>query len=320
MTSEQLALCAEQVYHRYGKHQALNGLSLRVPAGEIFAVLGPNGSGKSTLFRLIATLVPVQSGAISVFGHSVSGSRSFVRGMLGVVFQAASLDPKLTVEENIRCQGTLYGMSGRNLSERTEEVLDQLGIQDRRSSPTQELSGGLKRRVELAKCILHRPPLLLMDEPSTGLDPAARLDMWHALKALQHGSGVSVLLTTHLLEEAEKADQLAIIDQGVTVACGTPSELRSTLGGQLLSIQSKDAPVVKQWLSGQGVEHQEVEQQIRVVDAQAANLVAPLASEFGDRIQSITLGQPSLEDVFVAKTGHQFWNASDESVVKKIKK
>jgi ABC-2 type transport system ATP-binding protein len=159
----------------------------------------------------------------------------------------------------------------------------------------------------LAKGILHRPRLLLLDEPSTGLDPAARLDLWHALEQLRANYQVTVLLTTHLLEEADKAGRIAILHQGRSVAVGSPAQLRSELGAQVLSIQTNDQAAVLGWLESRSITAQQFENQLRVTGSSAAELVAPLAHDFGSRIQSLTLGQPSLEDVFVAKTGHQYW-------------
>lgn len=309
--SDPLALDVQAVSHRYAEQLALDNLHLQVETGEIFALLGPNGSGKTTLFRLINTLARVQQGDIFVFGHSVRQATATVRGALGVVFQSPSLDPKLTVSENIDCQAALYGLAGSDLQTRKAEVVAQLGLQDRLATPTEKLSGGLKRRVELAKVILHRPRLLLMDEPSTGLDPASRLDLWHALKELQQNSHVTILMTTHLLEEADKADRIAIMHQGTTVAVGRPDQLRQSLGDQVLSIHTHDKAAVLEWLNQRQVAAQQVDGQVRVATTDAAQLVAPLAHEFGNRIQSLTLGQPSLEDVFVARTGHRFLNSSN---------
>jgi ABC-2 type transport system ATP-binding protein len=306
-STDSIALDVQRVSHRYGDHQALDDLSLEVTAGDIFALLGPNGSGKTTLFRLISTIARLQSGDIRVFGNSPKTDLAAVRSSIGIVFQSPSLDRKLTVLENIRCQAALYGLSGASLKSRIDEVVQQLGISDRLSTIVEKLSGGLKRRVELAKGILHRPRLLLLDEPSTGLDPAARLDLWHALEQLRSDFRVTVLLTTHLLEEADKADRIAILHQGRTVAVGSPSQLRSELGAQVLSIQTSDQPAVIAWLESRSIASQQFDNQLRVTGANAAELVAPLAQDFGTRIQSLTLGQPSLEDVFVARTGHQYW-------------
>ncbi len=302
-----VALAVEQLSHRYGKHQALNALSLEVMAGEIFALLGPNGSGKTTLFRLISTIARIQSGDLRVFGDSPKSDLSAVRNSIGIVFQAPSLDIKLTVRENIRCQAALYGLQGAAMNARIEEVSLQLGITDRLAAIAGTLSGGMKRRVELAKGILHRPQLLLLDEPSTGLDPAARLDLWHALEQLRDNHQVTVLLTTHLLEEADKADRIAILHKGQTVAIGAPAQLRSELGSQVLTIQTTDQPAVKEWLESRSLSVQQFDNQLRVAGSDTVQIVAPISAAFGNRIQSLTLGQPSLEDVFVAKTGHKYW-------------
>ena len=305
--TDSIALNVQHLSHRYGSLQALDDLSLEVMGGDIFALLGPNGSGKSTLFRLISTIARIQSGDIRVFGNSPKTDLAAVRSSIGIVFQSPSLDRKLTVLENIRCQAALYGLRGASLKSRIEEVVQQMGIADRLTTIVEKLSGGLKRRVELAKGILHRPKLLLLDEPSTGLDPAARLDLWHALEQLRTEYQVTVLLTTHLLEEADKADRVAILHQGRSVAVGSPSQLRSELGAQVLSIQTHDQPAVLAWLASRSVEAQQFDNHLRVTGSSAATLVAPLAQDFGPRIQSLTLGQPSLEDVFVARTGHQYW-------------
>ncbi len=308
--SFELALDAVAVSHRYGQHLALNQLQLQVNVGEIFALLGPNGSGKTTLFRLISTLAKLQAGEIRVMGNSIDSATPLVRAAMGVVFQSPSLDPKLTVSENIDCQAALYGIYGAQLTSRKAEVVEQFGLQDRLKTPAEQLSGGLKRRVELAKVILHRPRFLLMDEPSTGLDPSARLDLWHTLKDLQRNSQVTVLMTTHLLDEADKADRIAIMHQGATVAVGQPNQLRRSLGEQVLSIQTSNQNAVIDWLNARSIVSQQIEGQLRVAQLNAAQLVAPLVEAFGAELQSLTLGQPSLEDVFAARTGHRFMSAS----------
>lgn len=301
------ALKASGVSHHYGEFKALSDLTLEVSTGEIFALLGPNGSGKTTLFRLASTIAKLQQGELTIFGQSVVSQQHAVRSLLGIVFQSPSLDPKLTAVENIRCQAALYGVRGTQLSQRIDEVAGQLGIADRLNTVVEKLSGGLKRRVELAKGILHRPKLLLLDEPSTGLDPAARLDLWHALEQLRQASGVTVLLTTHLLEEADKADRIAILHRGSVVAVGAPQQLRADLGSQVLTIQSPELETIAAWLTERKVVTQLLSQQLRVVGSNNAALMSQLAAQFGDRIQTLTLGQPKLEDVFIARTGHQYW-------------
>lgn len=310
--ASQPALTVQAVSYRYGQHVALEELNLQVAACEIFSLLGPNGSGKTTLFRLISTLLPLQRGELTVCGHRLRTDLPGVRRALGIVFQSPSLDRKLSVLENIRCQAALYGLSTAVRDARIAEVVAQLGLSERVHDRVEKLSGGLKRRVEIAKGILHRPRLMLLDEPSTGLDPAARLDLWHALESLRDNDGVTILMTTHLLDEAEKSDRIAILHRGQCVAVGAPSDLRRELGDQVLTIQTKEPQPIVAWLASQSIatqfiESQSVDQQLRVTSVGAAQLVAPLLAEFRDRIQSLTVGQPSLEDVFVAKTGHRFW-------------
>lgn len=294
------------VHHRYGEREALRGVDLRVGPGEIFALLGPNGSGKTTLFRLISTLVPMQQGKIEVASIDVSSNPLGVRQRIGIVFQSPSLDKKLTVDENIACQAALYGLSGATMRRRRDEVLELMHITDRRSDLCEKLSGGLKRRVELAKGILHQPPVMLLDEPSTGLDPSARLDLWQSLRSMAD-SGVTVLLTTHLLEEADKADRIAIMAEGKVIAEGSPTNLRAAMGDGLVTVTGSDLDSVEKIIREElGLLTTRVHQQVRIQSSDAASLVPILAKRFGDQVQSIAVGRPGLEDVFIEKTGHRF--------------
>jgi len=177
-------------------------------------MLGPNGGGKTTLFRILATLLPVQSGHAALMGLDLSSEPQAVRRLIGVTFQSPSVDGKLTVAENLRTQAHMYGLSGSLAASRIDELLGKLGLGDRRHDRVDSLSGGLKRRVEVAKCLLHRPRVLLLDEPSTGLDPGARHDLWEYLSRLRRDEGTTVLVTTHLMEEAERCDRLGILDRG----------------------------------------------------------------------------------------------------------
>ncbi|MCA9103027.1 MAG: ABC transporter ATP-binding protein, partial [Planctomycetales bacterium] len=235
------AIDVAHVGHRYGERQALDDVSFTVSTGEIFALLGPNGGGKTTLFRLISTLLPLESGTIMVMGRSVAAEPHAVRQQLGVVFQSPSLDGKLSVDENIRCQGHLYGMCGAGLEARRRVMLERLSLSDRGGDRTETLSGGLQRRVELAKGMIHSPRVLLMDEPTTGLDPGARSELWRLLRTLRDEEHVTIVLTTHLLEEADRVDRLAIIDEGRLVALDTPDALRAQVGGQTIAIET-DSP------------------------------------------------------------------------------
>ncbi|HEY8667047.1 MAG TPA: ATP-binding cassette domain-containing protein, partial [Tepidisphaeraceae bacterium] len=191
------------VVHRYGDRFALNGVSLTVQTGEIFGFLGPNGSGKTTLFRILSTLIAPTEGEVRMMGLDLRSQRDEIRRHIGVVFQSPSLDKQLTAEENLMHQGHLYGLRGAELRGRIGEMLARVGLAERPRERVGQFSGGMRRRVELAKGLLNRPRILLLDEPSTGLDPGARIDLWRYLREIQGNEGVTILLTTHLMEEAE---------------------------------------------------------------------------------------------------------------------
>jgi ABC-2 type transport system ATP-binding protein len=228
-----------------------------------------------------------------------------VRRRIGVVFQSPSLDKKLTVAENLWHQGHLYGLRGTHLRNRMSEMLGRLGVADRRKEVCETLSGGLRRRVELAKGMLHAPELLLLDEPSTGLDPAARADMWQYLRGVRERDGVTVILTTHLLEEADKADRIAILSAGKLVALDAPDALRASVGGDSITIRTRNpaalASSIQQRLS---LGTQVLDGTVRVERADAP-LIGRLLDAFPTEIEEITLSKPSLEDVFIARTGHR---------------
>jgi ABC-2 type transport system ATP-binding protein len=301
------AVQIESITHRYGARTALDQVSLAIELGQVFALLGPNGGGKTTLFRILSTLIPPQQGTAEIFGHSVSGDLFAVRRLIGVVFQSPSLDKKLTVHENLAAQGALYGLSGPTFHSRCNEVLDQLGLVDRRHDRVETLSGGLRRRVDLAKALVHRPRLLLMDEPSTGLDPGARSDLWRYLRHLRQHYQTTIVLTTHLLEEADRADQIAILHRGRIVAAGDPGSLRAALGGTAITVET-DQPealcrqINDRWQCGAQV----VDGDVRV-GGDDASWGAALLENFPEQIKSIKIGQPTLEDVFIDRTGHHFW-------------
>ncbi|TWT33571.1 Daunorubicin/doxorubicin resistance ATP-binding protein DrrA [Posidoniimonas corsicana] len=324
MDSQSPAVHVADLRYRYGDREALRGLSLDVAPGELFAVLGPNGSGKTTLFRLLSTLAPMQQGTVSVFGHDLRTEGDRVRASLGVVFQAPSLDKHLSVIENLRCHGLLYGLSGLTLARRCEEMLDQLGVRDRTNDKVADLSGGLRRRVELAQGMLHSPRLLLLDEPSTGLDPAARSDLWRYLAQARDAEGVTVLTTTHLLEEADRADRIAIVHEGQVAALDTPDALKSQVGGDSITLRSDNpdelaAAITERFATPASV----VNHAVRLEQPDGAAWAPKLFDAFGDRIRELTIGKPTLEDVFIDRTGHRFFGSesapADEASSKKRK-
>ncbi len=293
--------------HHYDDRCAVNDLSFDVEVGEIFAFVGPNGGGKTTLFRVLSTLVPLQKGDAAIFGHSLRTDASEIRRQIGVVFQAPGLDHKLSVDENLRHQGHLYGLTAASLRERCDKMLSQLGLTARRGDLVEKLSGGLRRRVELAKGMLHRPRLLLLDEPSTGLDPAARNDLWTYLRQIREQEDVTVVLTTHLLEEAERADRIAILDKGNLVALDTPDALRDTVGGDAITIQTADS---RQLADDIGAEFQfpveVIDGAVRLEQPEGHRLIARIVEAFPGRVDAVTFSRPSLEDVFIDRTGHRF--------------
>jgi ABC-2 type transport system ATP-binding protein len=300
------ALTTRDLTHRYGDRVALDHFSLQVARREIFGLLGPNGGGKTTLFRILSTLVRPTSGSASILGLDLLRDTGALRGRIGVVFQAPSLDKKLKVRENLMHQGHLYGLAGAALRERIDHLLLEFNLRDRAGDLVETLSGGLQRRVEIAKSLLHRPELLLLDEPSTGLDPGARIDLWQTLYRLRDQQDVTVLLTTHLMEEAERCDRVAIIDRGKIVASGPPEQLRAEIGGDVVSARSPDATSLGQRIvESLAVEVSVLNDEVRIEQPDGASFIARLVAAFPGEIDSVTLAKPTLEDVFIAHTGRR---------------
>lgn len=303
------AVSVESLSHRYGPRLALDNVTFEVRAASIFALLGPNGSGKSTLFKVLTTLVTPSSGTARVAGADVVRERRCVRERIGVVFQKPSLDDRLTVRENLRHQGHLYGLSGAALTERCAAVLDRFGLAARAGDRVASLSGGLQRRVELAKALLHRPRVLILDEPSTGLDPGARGVLREQLHELRDKDGVTCLLTTHLMDEADACDRIGVLDQGRLVALDAPAALKATIGGDVLTLSAADpaalaAKVEKRFGGRVAV----VDRAVRIERGNGHEFVPQLIQAFPGEIASVTVGKPTLDDVFVHLTGHRLWN------------
>jgi ABC-2 type transport system ATP-binding protein len=292
----------------YGERTALSGLSFAIARGEIFGLLGPNGGGKTTLFKLISTLVPLQQGDARILGFDLHSDTIALRRRLGVVFQHPSVDGKLTVAENLAHQGRLYGLSGPRLRERSAAMLVQLGLSARTSDLVETLSGGLKRRVELAKALLHEPELLVLDEPSTGLDPAARREFLNYLTDLRNRHGVTIVLTTHYMEEAERCDRIGVLHQGRLAAIAPPAELKSRVGGDVVAIYAREPEELQKKIATRmQVTAVLVDGTLRVEGPHGHEFVRDVVDAFGDEIESVTFGKPTLEDVFVHLTGHRFY-------------
>src|SRR4051812_13140000 len=233
-------ISVRELVHRYENRTALNGVSFDVRPAELFGLLGPNGSGKTTMFRILSTLMVPSGGNAFILGHDVARDPSRLRREIGVVFQSQSVDLKLTAAENLRHQGHLYGLHGSALNTRITEMLERVGLTDRAKKKAETFSGGMQRRLELAKGLLHGPRVLLLDEPTTGLDPGARRDVWQYLRLLRDEERVTVLVTTHLMEEAERCDRLAILNEGNLVALGTPTELKQQIGGDVIVLEARE--------------------------------------------------------------------------------
>jgi ABC-2 type transport system ATP-binding protein len=312
MSRSDPALEVQGLRHLYGDRQALRGVSFTVDRGEIFGLLGPNGGGKTTLFRILSTLAVPTEGQASLFGRILSRSTDgetlrAIRRRIGVVFQAFSLDKKLTVWENLRHQGHLYGLSGAPLKGRIDDLLGRFRLADRAGDRVEVLSGGLCRRVELAKGLLHGPELLLLDEPATGLDPGARHDLWEYLERLRRDDGVTVLLTTHLLEEAERCDRIGILSRGELVALDRPDALKAMIGGDVVWIETPRpaqlADAIRERLGG---EAQVVDGAVRLERPEGHRFLPSLIESFAGQISAVKVGKPTLEDVFIRLTGHLF--------------
>jgi ABC-2 type transport system ATP-binding protein len=294
----------QDLTHRYGARVALRNIVFEVKEGEVFGLLGPNGGGKSTLFRILSTMMVPTEGRAVIAGDDVVRNPSAVRRHIGVVFQTQSLDKALTVEENLRAQGHLHGLSGPELRDRMARAMERLGLTDRRRDLVETLSGGLRRRVEIAKALLHRPQVLLMDEASTGLDPAARRDLTRHIEELRSREGVTILLTTHVLEEADRCDRLALLHQGNIVAMGSPADLRSRIGGDVVVLESSDAASLASGIESRfGLKTAATDGRVRVEIANGHRFIAEVVEAFPGAIQSVGLHKPTLEDVFVRETG-----------------
>ena len=290
--------------HAYQTRRALDNVSFSVSCGEIFGLLGPNGSGKTTLFRILSTLMPVTSGTVRVLGHDLTTEVKAVRSLLGVVFQHPGLDGKLTVVENLRHHGHLYGLAGKTLRDRISELLERFGVADRAKERVERLSGGLQRRVEIAKAMLHSPRVLLLDEPTSGLDVAVRRQLNDYLRALAGTENILVLLTTHLLDDAEACNRVGILDAGKLVALGEPDELKAQVSGDVILIECTDNEVLCTEMTERfGVSPVLTDRLLRVECEQGHEFVRDLVAVFPDQIQSVRFGKPTLEDVFTKLTG-----------------
>jgi len=306
--SASAVISVQEIVHRYENRTALDGVSFDVRPAELFGLLGPNGSGKTTLFRILSTLMLPTAGRAVIMGHDAAKDPNGLRRQIGVVFQAQSIDVKLSAFENLRHQGHLYGLHGSTLKSRIDEMLHRVALADRAKELAETFSGGMQRRLELAKGLLHHPSVLLLDEPTTGLDPGARRDLWQYLQILRDQERVSVLVTTHLMEEAERCDRLAILNEGKLVALGTPTELKREIGGDVILLDTSNpeslAPRIEEIFP---VQAQVMAGQVRIERENGHRFITDVVEAFPGEIQAVSVSKPSLEDVFIHRTGHRFW-------------
>ncbi|MBI4248633.1 MAG: ATP-binding cassette domain-containing protein [Elusimicrobia bacterium] len=295
---------------------ALKSIDLSVEKGEIFGFLGPNGSGKTTLFRILSTYFLPEAGQIRVLGLEMRRHIQEIRRNIGVVFQYPSLDLKLTASENLRHQGHLYGLYGGLLTQRMARLLDLLELSERSGERIENFSGGMRRRLEIAKCLLHRPQMLLLDEPSTGLDPGARRNLWSLLKNLNQNEGVTILLTTHLMEEADQLDRIALLNHGQLVKVDAPAALKKTIGGDVVRISASEAAsssLLTDIRAKFGGEPVLLDGLIHLEIKNGHQFIPQLVEAFPGRIEAVSLGKPTLEDVFIHYTGQAFWEKTGQA-------
>ncbi|MGA7631348.1 MAG: ATP-binding cassette domain-containing protein [Terriglobales bacterium] len=305
----QAIISVRNLVHRYQDRTALKGVSFDVRPAELFGLLGPNGSGKTTLFRILSTLMVPTSGSATIAGLDAVRQPGALRRRIGVVFQAQSVDPKLTAYENLWHQGHLYGLRGTELKARINEILTRVGLLDRAGDLVETFSGGMQRRIELAKGLLHHPGVLLLDEPTTGLDPGARRDLWQYLAILRDQERVSVIVTTHLMEEAERCDRLAILNEGNLVALGTPEALTREIGGDVILLEARDPQSLAERIRNKfQVDAAVMDKHIRLEIENGHHFVPEVVEAFPGEIQSLSVSKPTLEDVFIHRTGHRFWS------------
>lgn len=286
----------------YGEVRALRGIDLRVEQGEVFALLGPNGAGKTTLFSILATLRRPSRGRAEVFGRDVVSERTAVRRDIGIVFQEPALDLQLSARDNLELMGLFYGLGRREARDRADATLHRLGMADQAERAPERLSGGQKRRLELARAIIARPRLLFLDEATLGLDVDARRSFWDTVRGLAR-EGTTVFLTTHYMEEAEIADRIALIADGSIIALDTPDALRAGVGGGMVRLATDDDAAARSWLSEHGFEAEPSDQGLFLVSDDPATLLPEILGRLPHTVHRAEVRQPSLEDAFLALTG-----------------
>jgi ABC-2 type transport system ATP-binding protein len=289
---------------RYGRLEAVAGIDLDVSTGEIFGFLGPNGAGKTTTIQILCTLLRATEGSARVAGYDVDRDPDAVRSCIGLVFQDPSLDEQLTARENLQFHAMIYNVPRAARPRRIDAVLEMVGLQDRASSPVRTFSGGMKRRLEIARGILHAPQVLFLDEPTQGLDPQTRAHIWEYLNELRRSEDITVFMTTHYMDEAEYCERIAVIDHGHIVAVGSPDQLKEMVGGDVVTVSTADDPTAVVELREQfGVEAVRAEDALRIEVADGAEFVPRMIRTLSMPVRTVTIRRPSLDDVFLKLTG-----------------
>ena len=298
------AIATEHLVKRYGEIEAVRGIDLSIMPGEIFGFLGPNGAGKSTTISMLCTLLRPTSGRAAVAGFDVARDPGAVRARIGLVFQDPSLDEQLTARENLDFHAFLYDVPRASRAQRINEVLEMVELADRARSKVLTFSGGMKRRLEIARGILHSPEVLFLDEPTRGLDPQTRSHIWDYLRALRRSEGITIFMTTHYMDEAEFCDRIAIIDMGRIVALGTPDELKARVGGDVITIVTADNATSAAELGSKfGLTPTVDDGTLRIEVSDGAAFIPRLVRDLSAQVTAVTLRRPSLDDVFLKLTG-----------------
>jgi ABC-2 type transport system ATP-binding protein len=289
---------------KYGEIEAVRGIDFEVARGETFGFLGPNGAGKSTTIKILCTLARPTAGGARVAGHDVVAERDAVRRNIGLVFQDTTLDNYLTGAQNLRFHAELYAVPAAAVAPRMHQVLDMVGLWDRRDSLVSTYSGGMQRRLEIARGLLHAPHVLFLDEPTVGLDPQTRSSIWEYINQLKQREDITIFLTTHYMDEAEHCDRIAIIDHGKIVAIDTPEALKASVGKDRVQIQtSDDAAAIRELAGLFGIEAAIHEGAVTFAVESGEQFVPQLFARLGVPIRSVSVSRPSLDDVFMSYTG-----------------